>query len=180
MKFRTAALLGPMAAAIVMLGGCASGVRLDDPAPVENRAVDPGQGGTAGATPQSQVATVDLSAGQQGQQALSQQQRVVYFDYDSFIVREDSKPAVTANAKHLTADPTRRVTIEGHTDERGGREYNLALGQKRAESVRRSLELLGVRENQMEAVSYGEERPAVQGQSEEAWARNRRAELNYR
>lgn len=177
MKFRTAALLGPVALAIAMLGGCASGVRLDDAAPVESRPVGAG----AATTPQSQVSTVDLSAGQQGQLgALSQEQRVVYFDYDSFIVREDSKPTITANARYLTADPTRRVTIEGHTDERGGREYNLALGQKRAESVRRSLELLGVRDNQMEAVSYGEERPAVQGQGEEAWSRNRRAEFNYR
>jgi peptidoglycan-associated lipoprotein len=70
--------------------------------------------------------------------------------------------------------------IEGHTDERGGSEYNLALGQKRAEAVRRALELLGVRENQIEAVSYGKERPAAAGSNEEAWAKNRRAELILR
>ena len=179
MKFRTAALIGPVTVLAFALGGCASGVRLDDVAPVESRPVgDAGQGATGGAAPQSQVSSVDLSASQQGQPAGVQ--RVVYFDYDSFLVKEDSKPTVAANAKFLTSNPNRRVTIEGHTDERGGREYNLALGQKRAESVRRSLELLGVRDSQMEAVSYGEERPAAQGQGEETWSRNRRAELNYR
>lgn len=183
MKFRTAALVVPATALAVLLGGCASGVRLDDAAPVESRDVSPGagQGGAAGATPQSQVSPVDLTAGQQGQpSSAAQLQRVVYFDYDSFIVKDEFKPVVAANAKYLAADASRRVTIEGHTDERGGREYNLALGQKRAEAVRRSLELLGVKESQMEAVSYGEERPAAQGQSEDVWARNRRAELSYR
>ena len=178
MKFRTATLIGPVALAIAMLGGCASKVRLDEPAPVETRTVAP-----EAATPaaQSQVTTVDLSKSQQDPlAAIPKEQRVVYFDYDSFVIREDSKPAITANAKYLTGDATRRVVIEGHTDERGGREYNLALGQKRAESVRKSLQLLGVNESQMEAVSYGEERPAVQGQGEEAWSRNRRAELTYR
>ena len=78
------------------------------------------------------------------------------------------------------ANRTKRMTIEGHTDERGGREYNLALGQKRAEAVLRSMVLLGVQRRQLEAVSFGEERPAVQGSDEAAWAKNRRAELKDR
>ena len=80
----------------------------------------------------------------------------------------------------MSADRKKRLAIEGHTDERGGREYNLALGQKRAEVVARSLTLLGATDTQVEAVSFGKERPAVQGSDEAAWAKNRRAELNYK
>jgi len=87
---------------------------------------------------------------------------------------------IEAHAKFIKADKTRKVAIEGHTDERGGREYNLALGQKRAEAVRRALGLLGVSENQIEAVSFGKEKPAVQGSTEDAMAKNRRAEISYR
>ncbi|MGA1325880.1 MAG: peptidoglycan-associated lipoprotein Pal [Rubrivivax sp.] len=106
--------------------------------------------------------------------------RVVYFDFDSFVVREDARPVIDGHARLLTTDRERRLVIEGHTDERGGREYNLALGQKRAEAVARSLVLLGAGEEQLEAVSFGEERPAVLGSDETAWSQNRRAELKDR
>ena len=82
--------------------------------------------------------------------------------------------------RYLNANKTARVSLEGHTDERGGREYNLALGQKRAEAVRRSLSLLGVSESQMEAVSFGEEKPAQAGADEAAFSKNRRVEITYR
>ena len=85
-----------------------------------------------------------------------------------------------AQARFLRADPKRRAVLEGHTDERGGREYNLALGQKRAEAVARALALLGVNSSQVEAVSYGKEKPAVEGHDEAAWAKNRRVEVKYR
>jgi peptidoglycan-associated lipoprotein len=84
------------------------------------------------------------------------------------------------HARFLTTNKNRKIAIEGHTDERGGREYNLALGQKRSEAVRRSLALLGVAETQVEAVSFGKEKPAMTGDTEEAFAKNRRAEINYR
>ena len=84
------------------------------------------------------------------------------------------------HARFLKANPQRRVSIEGHTDDRGGREYNLALGQKRSEAVRRALGLLGVGDDQVEAVSFGKEKPAVTGSDEAAWAQNRRAEIAYR
>jgi peptidoglycan-associated lipoprotein len=106
--------------------------------------------------------------------------RVVYFDFDSFVVKDEFRPVVEGNAKTLNADRKKKVVIEGHTDERGGREYNLALGQKRAEAVVKSLTLLGVQDGQVEAVSYGKERPAVNGSDEAAWAKNRRAELKDR
>ena len=106
--------------------------------------------------------------------------RIVYFDYDSFEVRADYAATLEANARYLKADTSRRLALEGHTDERGGREYNLALGQKRAEAVRRALSLLGVSDSQMEPVSFGEEKPAEYGFDEAAFAKNRRVELTYR
>ena len=107
-------------------------------------------------------------------------QRVVYFDFDSFALRDDAKPVVEGHAKVLVANKARKLMVEGHTDERGGREYNLALGQKRAEAVAKSLVLLGASEAQVEAVSFGKERPADEGHDEQAWAKNRRAELKER
>ncbi len=106
--------------------------------------------------------------------------KVLYFDYDSAAIRPEFQPLIDAHARWLAERQDRRMTIAGHTDERGGREYNLALGQQRAESVRRALQLLGVRPAQVETISYGEEKPATGGQEESAWARNRRAELSYR
>ena len=163
------------------IAGCSSPVKLDEP-PVESRIGTPADGSGAGGsgassgTSQSQVANVDLSS-QQGQTGLP---KVVYFDYDSFVVKDEYRPVIDGHSKQLNANRGKRVVIEGHTDERGGREYNLALGQKRAESVAKSLTLLGVQDQQIEAVSYGEERPAATGGDESAWAQNRRAELRDR
>ena len=183
--------------ALALLLAACSSTPLDEAAggaPVETRSVTPlarsaapAPGGTAAAagTPQSQVAAVDLSpsagagAGAAGGAALMAlpSQRVVYFDFDSFVIRDEFKPMLDAYAKVLAANRPRKLVVEGHTDERGGSEYNLALGQKRAEAVVKSLELLGVGANQLEAVSFGKERPAVPGHDEAAWAKNRRAEL---
>jgi len=169
-----------------VLAGCASSVKLDEPAPVESRntgaTAAPGSGtpsnaGRTAATPQSQVTTVDLA---KPVAATSGPGRIVYFDFDSFVLKDEFKPVVEGNAKQLSGNRGKRIVIEGHTDERGGREYNLALGQKRAESVVKSLALLGVTETQMEAVSFGKERPAAAGSDESAWAKNRRAELKDR
>jgi peptidoglycan-associated lipoprotein len=173
------------AAASAALAACSSPVKLDPPAPVENRSVTGGAGatgagaaGTTGAAPQSQVATVD--AGKTTGVAVENTPRIVYFDFDSYVVKDEYKNVVESNAKMLSTNRNKRMLIEGHTDERGGSEYNLALGQRRAEAVARSLALLGVQATQVEAVSFGKERPAVQGGSEEAWAKNRRAELRDR
>jgi peptidoglycan-associated lipoprotein len=106
--------------------------------------------------------------------------RVVYFDYDSFAIRPEFQSLIEAHAKFIKSDKTRKVVLEGHTDERGGREYNLALGQKRAEAVRRALGLLGVPDGQLEAVSFGKEKPAAVGSTEAAMEKNRRAEISYR
>ncbi len=190
------------------VAGCASGTKLDEGSmpgvETRNPVPNPGEGGAALAsrTPegaaaaaalaqsQSRVAPVDsASAGAstsavapsaEAAAAAAARQRVVYFDFDSFVIKDDYKPMIEAHARSLQALGEKRMVIEGHTDERGGREYNLALGQKRAEAVLRSLALLGVPEARLEAVSFGQERPAVQGSGESAWAQNRRAELRDR
>lgn len=181
-------------ACAALLVGCGSSVKLDDVA-VEDKAGTPvgaqgagsaagsgaagGAAGSGGALASQSVAPVDLT--KPGSSADAQQgPRIVYFDYDSFVIKPEFQGVIETHARMLRAEPARRAVIEGHTDETGGREYNLALGQKRAEAVRRALGLLGVNDAQVEAVSYGKEKPAVQGSGEAALAQNRRAEIVYR
>ena len=112
-------------------------------------------------------------------QSMLNKQRSVFFDYDSFVVKDEYKPVVTAHSRYLTANPKQKITIEGNTDERGSREYNIALGQKRADSVRQMMVLLGVKDDQIESVSFGEEKPRNPGHDEAAFADNRRADIRY-
>jgi peptidoglycan-associated lipoprotein len=105
--------------------------------------------------------------------------RSVYFDFDSYTVRDDGKQVVENHSGYLNKNKSRKILIQGNTDERGGTEYNLALGQKRAEAVRKSMNSLGVSDSQMEAVSLGEEKPKATGSDEAAWAENRRADIVY-
>ena len=112
--------------------------------------------------------------------ALAARERIVYFDFDSFVIRAEARPIIEAHGRRLRADAKLRVALEGHTDDRGGREYNLGLGQKRADAVRKALSLAGVADSQMEAVSFGKEKPAVPGNTEAAMQENRRVEINYR
>jgi len=181
-------------AAAGVLAGCSS-VKLDNDVPVETRtptavgsngtgtggasagggAGSAGSAGATGGAGQSKVTPVDLARGTGS--ATSNLPRVVYFDFDSYAVKDEYRPAIEAHAKALSSDRKKRLAIEGHTDERGGREYNLALGQQRAESVAKALTLLGATDAQVEAVSFGKERPAVSGNDEAAWAKNRRADL---
>ena len=165
-----------------LMAGCSS-VKLDEGAPVEDRAGTGAASGTGGAnsaaTAQSRVAPVSADGAQQ-QAGPAGVARLVYFDYDSFVIKPEFQPVIEGHARFLKANPGRKVAVEGHTDERGGREYNLALGQKRAEAVRRALALLGVTDAQVEAVSFGKEKPAATGADEASWAKNRRAEISYR
>ncbi|MFZ2998961.1 MAG: peptidoglycan-associated lipoprotein Pal [Undibacterium umbellatum] len=105
--------------------------------------------------------------------------RSVYFDFDQYVVKTEYSGTVNAHSKYLGSNKSKKILIQGNTDERGGREYNLALGQKRAEAVRKSLSLLGVPEAQMEAVSLGKEKPKATGSDEASWAENRRADIIY-
>jgi len=169
------------ALAVASLAACSS-VKLDD-APVESRTgtavgAGAGAGANAGGSSQTRVAPVDVTG--TSNVNYSSLPRVVYFDFDSYVVKDDYRPVIEANGKALAADRKRHITVEGHTDDRGSSEYNLALGQRRAEAVVRSLTLVGADATQLEAVSFGKERPAVQGEDEAAWAKNRRAELASR
>jgi peptidoglycan-associated lipoprotein len=134
-----------------------------------------GMGNTAG---QNNVAGVitDKNAGNGAGPAGTQ---IVFFDYDSFTLKPEARSVIEKNAQFLQANKQSKAMLEGHTDDRGGREYNLALGQKRAEAVRRALALLGVSESQIEAVSFGKEKPAASGSDESALAKNRRVEIKY-
>jgi peptidoglycan-associated lipoprotein len=171
------------AVAVASLAACSS-VKLDDQAPVESRtgtgaAAGGGTGGanTAGSS-QTRVAPVDVTG--TSNVNYSNLPRIVYFDFDSYVVKDDYRPVIEANAKVLNGNRKVKMAVEGHTDDRGSSEYNLALGQRRAEAVVKSLTLLGADQTQLEAVSFGKERPAAQGENEEAWAKNRRAELASR
>lgn len=106
-------------------------------------------------------------------------QRSVYFDFDDFSVKSEFTGLLDRHGKYLASQPTLRIKVEGNADARGSAEYNLALGQKRAEAVMRALTVYGVRESQMEAVSWGEERPKASGQGDSVWSQNRRADLSY-
>ncbi|MDR0717501.1 MAG: peptidoglycan-associated lipoprotein Pal [Azoarcus sp.] len=103
----------------------------------------------------------------------------VYFDYDSFVIRAEARPVINSNARYLSQNRNAKVLIQGNTDERGSHEYNLALGQKRANAVRQALKLLGVRDEQVEAVSLGKEKPRCFEVSESCYAQNRRGDFNY-
>jgi peptidoglycan-associated lipoprotein len=105
--------------------------------------------------------------------------RSVYFDFDSFVVKDEYRPLVEAHARYLQQNRNARMTVQGNTDERGSREYNIALAERRAQAVRRALMLQGAQDTQLTTVSYGEERPAVAGSDEAAYEKNRRVELVY-
>ena len=105
--------------------------------------------------------------------------RTIYFEYDSSEIRADFRPVIEAHARYLSQNPTTTITLEGHADERGSREYNLALGERRAQSVKQQMTILGVSSSQIRLVSYGEERPAVDGHDEYSWQQNRRVEILY-
>ncbi|MEN9373632.1 MAG: hypothetical protein RIR79_1184 [Pseudomonadota bacterium] len=174
-----------MAGAAMLLSACSSGVPLNETPPDDSTGIPPGQGihvtsggGDSAPAGQSTVRGVSLNNVSRDNEVVSSN-RVVYFDFDSFVIRPEFQILIEAHAKHLKTDKSRQIAIEGHTDERGGREYNLALGQKRAEAVRRALMLQGVSDAQIEAVSFGKERPAMQGGSDQAMAKNRRAEILY-
>ena len=133
---------------------------------------------TSGAALES-AGSVGAGAGSAGPQGELLSRRLVYFDFDSADIRAEDRTLVAAHAQYLVSNPGTRLRLEGHSDERGTREYNIGLGERRAQSVRRTLMLQGVTEGQLTTVSYGEERPAAAGEDEAAHAQNRRVELMY-
>jgi peptidoglycan-associated lipoprotein len=106
-------------------------------------------------------------------------EKSVYFGFDEYTVQTKYQKMLSAHASYLKANPKQKIIIQGNTDERGTAEYNLALGQRRSDAVRKSLNLMGVSDDQMEAVSFGKEKPKAEGDTEAAWAENRRADIVY-
>ena len=164
-----------IASAAALLAACSSPTKLTETT-VQEKSTEPApvQADTREIKP-VETGTVDPLNDPKGVLA----NRSVYFDYDSFVVRDDGRPVVENHSAYLNKNTQRKVLIQGNTDERGGTEYNLALGQKRAEAVRRAMASLGVSDGQMEAVSLGEEKPKATGSDDAAWAENRRADIVY-
>ncbi len=157
-----------------VLSGCASGVKLDDVQVDDRSGGASGQtGGVNSSNARGLGAMEGIKTGPVGVE------HIIYFDLDSYSVKGEYQSVLEAHSRYLRADRNRRVNLEGHTDARGGSEYNLALGQKRSDAVRRALGALGVPDNQMESVSFGKEKPVAQGSDESAYSQNRRAALNY-
>ncbi len=186
-----------MAAFIMLLSACST-VKLDEAAPIESRKptdvssdANANRANTAPASSSSRErsatktdADASASASASGKDPLNDPssvlaKRSIYFDLDSYVVKDEYKSVIDAHGKYLVSRPDRKIFIQGNTDERGGSEYNLALGQKRADAVRRALSLQGVPESQMEALSFGKEKPKAEGSGEEAWRENRRADIVY-
>ena len=192
---RSSKFFAVLLASVMVLSACSS-VQLDKKAPVEDRT-----GSSAATTSSNDSAktgaandgSADSRAGDKNAQNNQNAQntdplndangmlakRSVYFDFDSYVVKDEFKPVIEAHSQYLIKNTDRKIVIQGNTDERGGSEYNLALGQKRAEAVRRALNLLGVADSQIEAVSFGKEKPKATGSNEAAWAENRRADIAY-
>jgi len=176
-------LMGLLMAAV--LAGCASGPgKEQEGAAVEDR--KPGmEGAPVAKKPIDESATAKplgtstVAADPLKDPANILSKRSVYFEFDSSIVKDEFKPVIAAHAKYLSQNISKRMRIEGNTDERGSREYNLALGQRRADAVKQMMQLLGAPARQIETVSFGEEKPKAAGSNEAAWTENRRADIRY-
>ena len=159
-------------ASLALLSACGTNKAKEEapppPQPVDNTAGVENADALAGDTTASMGPTGELLS-----------KRIVYFDFDRAEIRADSQSVVAAHAAFLSKNPSQKVRLEGHADERGSREYNIGLGERRGQTVRRALSLQGVAEAQLSTVSYGEERPAAAGSDEQAYGLNRRVEIVY-
>ena len=169
--------------AVLLLTGCSGKPAQRVPKTADAMVSTDGSGAAGGAGAATGNAAGADSAAADGQgggaSAPAGVARVIYFDFDSSEIRPEFVPVIAAHAHALARNASIRVRLEGHTDERGSPEYNIGLGERRAQAVRRALLLQGVAESQVATVSYGEERPAVTGQTESSWAKNRRVEFVY-
>jgi peptidoglycan-associated lipoprotein len=167
----------------LVLAGCQTTTSKDAGAPVEERdASAAASGATTSGT--SGAGVNGAATGANARNPLKDpnnilSKRIVYFDYDSYVIKDEYKPMVEAHGRYLQANRNARMTIQGHTDERGSREYNIALGQRRADALKKLLVLYGATEIQIETVSFGKEKPRRDGHDESAWAENRRDEIVF-
>ena len=166
---------------VVLLAGCPKKPKVaDHPNTASQVPAGAQTGGMGGpSTTGSALGDNGMAGGAQGADAASLARRTVYFDFDKSEIKPEFADVVSAAARNLSSHPGLKVKLEGNTDERGTREYNIGLGERRAQAVRRALLLQGVTEAQVSTVSFGAERPAAEGDTEEAWGKNRRVELVY-
>jgi peptidoglycan-associated lipoprotein len=172
-SFQSTLVLMVALVACAGLGACKSKEPAPDPS--ANATQNSGAGASGVGSANASTEENDVPGPQVGMLA----KRTIYFDFDSSEIRGEGTEIVAAHAKHMASTPRARVRLEGHTDERGSREYNIGLGERRAQAVRRALLLQGATDAQLSTVSYGEERPAAAGSDEAAWAKNRRVEIVY-
>jgi len=168
---------------LLALAGCATTTKEQEGAAVEDRGKRAGPP-VAAPKPKPDTGAKPLVEKPLGAAALKDpgnilSRRSVYFDFDSYLVKDEFRPLVTAHARYLQQNPGAKMRIEGHADERGSREYNIALGQRRSEAVKQMMQLLGARADQIEPVSFGEEKPRALGHDEASWAENRRGDIVY-
>lgn len=167
------------ALSIVVIAGCSSTGGTQDGDSYGSQDGSTTGSSTSGTGTGSQYGSTSGSgAGQQADSRIPEV-RTIYFDFDRDTIKSEYESVVMAHARYLRANPDAQVVLHGHTDERGTREYNMALGERRANAVQRFLNIQGVSSSQMSVVSYGEERPAVNGQDESAYSQNRRVVFNY-
>jgi peptidoglycan-associated lipoprotein len=179
MKMSRSSALVILAGALA-LSACHSKVSLDEKtAPASSASASQAASAPGTAAPGSAVSSPAVQTDALNDPASPLAHRSFYFGLDSYAVSDGDRPTLEAHAKYLLSDPKRHLLIQGNTDERGTTEYNLALGQKRSEAVMRTLETLGVPESQLEAVSFGKEKPLIEGHDETAWSKNRRVDLVY-
>jgi peptidoglycan-associated lipoprotein len=170
-------------AGAALLSGCPKKHNVIEP-PAAGTQV-PGSSGAAGEGASTSTSALGGDAGTQGANGTGANatgplaRKVIYFDFDKSEIKPEFADVIAAHARNLTSNPNLKIKLEGNTDERGTREYNIGLGERRAQAVRRALMLQGVAESQLTTVSFGAERPAAEGDDEAAWAQNRRVELVY-
>ena len=167
----------------VLAAGCSSHKARPTPNSSANTAVPSDQSQSSGAENPNAAGAEGVQngtgAGVAGPSGAQLQNRTIYFDFDSSEVKSDYTDLIAAHARYLVSNASIRVRLEGNTDERGSREYNIGLGERRAQAVRQALMLQGVADSQITTVSYGEERPSVTGHTEAAWSKNRRVDIVY-
>jgi len=167
-------------AALLMLVAACSSTPEKTEAPADDQKGTPAattSGATTSGTTQSGVTGTALPTLHKDPTNILAKQRSVYFDYDQFVIKDQYRPMLEAHAKYLQSNKGLKITIQGNTDERGTREYNIALGQKRADAVKKTLLILGVTEIQIETVSFGKEKPRREGHDETSWTENRRVDI---
>ena len=172
------AIIATLAAA-ALAAGCATTPEQQPPASVEERAAKP-----PAPVETKPIARVDLTSKPAPGSPLKDpnnilSRRSIYYDFDKFDIKDEFRPLVEAHAKYLRENPGAKMLIQGNADERGSREYNVGLGQRRSDSVKRALTILGAKENQLESVSLGEEKPVCTEHAEDCWAKNRRGDMLY-